>query len=182
MEYFREFSLKNGKKCTLRHGTEEDGEAVLDHFRLTHAETDYLLTYPDETTFDALAESRFLKEKAESDNEVELVAVVEGCIAGSAGIHAIGTKYKVRHRAELGLSVTKAFWGLGIGRALTVSCIECAKAAGYRQLELDVVADNERAISLYRSLGFAEYGRNPKGFLSRTAGYQEIVSMRLGLP
>lgn len=61
------------------------------------------------------------------------------------------------------------------------ACIECAKKAGYLQLELDVVADNDRAIALYKSAGFREYGRNPRGFQSRTAGFQEVVYMRLEL-
>ena len=99
-------------------------------------------------------------------------------MVGSAGIGRIGGKEKVRHRAEFGISVDKAWWGLGIGRALTQACIECAKAAGYAQLELEVVADNRRAVALYESEGFAEYGRNPKGFLSRFTGWQELVLMR----
>ena len=94
---------------------------------------------------------------------------------------AVGTKYKVRHRAELGISVAKEFWGLGIGRALMDACIECARQAGYVQLELDVVSENSRAISMYEKAGFEEYGRNPKGFNSRITGFQEIVYMRLEL-
>lgn len=94
---------------------------------------------------------------------------------------AIGTKYKVRHRAEFGISVVKKYWGLGIGKALLTSCIECAKTAGYSQLELKVVAENERAVSMYERAGFVEYGRNPKGFCSRIAGFQEVISMRLEL-
>ena len=58
---------------------------------------------------------------------------------------------------------------------------ECAKEAGYAQLELDVAAQNERAITLYESEGFAQYGRNPKGFRSRYSGWQELVLMRLEL-
>ena len=42
-----------------------------------------------------------------------------------------------------------------------------------------MVADNTRAMALYTQAGFTEYGRNPRGFRSRTAGYQELVYMRL---
>ena len=49
---------------------------------------------------------------------------------------------------------TRVRWGLGIGRALTEACIECAKAAGFSQLELDVVAANTAALRLYESVGF----------------------------
>jgi len=181
MKYHQVIRLKNGVECCLRSGTEGDGQAVFDCFNLTHGETDYLLSYPDENSFDAVQEGQFLKRKAESENEIELVAVVGGVIVGTAGIEAVGTKYKVRHRAEFGISVAREFWGLGIGQALMAACIECARAAGYIQLELNVVAENQRALSMYRKAGFVEFGRNPKGFRSRTAGFQEVIYMRLEL-
>ena len=52
------------------------------------------------------------------------------------------------------------------------------EAAGYAQLELEVTAENKRAIELYKSEGFVEFGRNPKGFRSRESGWQELVLMR----
>lgn len=181
MKYMKNIILKNGAECTLRNGTQADGQAVMENFNLTHAQTDYLLSYPDENSFTAEQEASFLNRKAESENEIEILAVVNGAIVGTAGIEAIGTKYKLRHRAEFGISVAKEYWGLGIGRALTLACIECARAAGYAQLELSAVSENRAAIALYESVGFREYGRNPKGFRSRTSGWQELVLMRLEL-
>lgn len=181
MKYHQIITLKNGRECCIRNGSESDGQAVLDNFNLTHGETDYLLSYPDENSFDVMQESQFLKEKAESEKEIQLVAVVNGTVAGTAGIEAIGTQYKVRHRAEFGVSVAKDFWGLGIGQALMAACVECARAAGYLQLELSVVAENARAVSMYQKAGFVEYGRNPKGFNSRLTGFQEVIFMRLEL-
>lgn len=181
MKYNKIISLKDGRECCLRNGTENDAQEVLDVFNLTHAETDYLLSYPDENSFTVEQEGAFLKAKTESSNEIEIIAVVDGKIAGTAGIDAVGNKYKIKHRAEFGIGIAKEFWGLGIGRALTEACIECAKEAGYTQLELDVVSDNASAISLYKKIGFVEYGRNPKGFNSRISGYQELIHMKLDL-
>jgi L-amino acid N-acyltransferase YncA len=48
-------------------------------------------------------------------------------------------------------------------------------------LELEAVAANKSAIALHESVGFEEYGRNPKGFRSRYTGWQEVVLMRLEL-
>ena len=108
-------------------------------------------------------------------------ATIASDLSTAAGIDAVGGRYKLRHRAEFGVSVAREYWGLGIGRALLNACIDCARQAGYTQLELDVVADNARAMALYTQAGFTEYGRNPRGFRSRTAGYQELVYMRLEL-
>ena len=107
--------------------------------------------------------------------------MVDGVVAGTAGIEAVGAKYKLKHRAELGIAILKEYWGLGLGKALMEACIECAKEAGYTQLELNAVAENERAVSLYKKMGFVEYGRNPRGFNSRVSGYQEVVYMLLEL-
>ena len=181
MEYYKIIKLKDGRDCVLRNGTEADGEAVLENFMLTHAQTDYLLSYPDESSMTAEQEAAFLKAKTESENEIEIMAEVDGKTVGLAGISSLGNREKVRHRADFGISVDREYWGLGIGRALTDACIECARKAGYVQLELTAVAENAHALALYRSEGFVEYGRNPLGFRSRYTGWQEIVHMRLEL-
>lgn len=181
MRYCETITLKDGRTCLLRNGTEQDGAAVREVFTCSHTQTDYLRTYPDEADMDDEQEGRYLQEKAQSANEIEIIAEIDGDIVGSAGIERVGSFEKVRHRAEFGVSVLHAYWDLGIGRALTQACIVCARKAGYAQLELDVVAENGRAIALYRSLGFVEYGRNPYGFRSRTNGWQELVLMRLEL-
>lgn len=181
MKYSQKITLKNGKEALLRNGTAADGATVLENFNLTHAETDFLLSYPGEKGFTTEQEANFLDEKEKSANEVEIVAFVDGKVAGTAGIDAVNGRYKTKHRAEFGISIAKEYWGLGLGKALTEACIACAKEAGYTQLELDVVAENESALALYRKVGFVEYGRNPRGFNSRIGGYQELVYMRLEL-
>lgn len=181
MKYEDRITLKNGKSCLLRGAAAGDAAEMLDVFLTTHAETDFLRTYPDENQLGVEDERSYLIEKAESAREIEICAVVDGKIVGSAGIECVSECRKTRHRAELGISVLRAYWHLGIGRALTLACIECAKNADYAQLELDVLTENARALALYRSLGFIESGRNPKGFRSDRIGWQEVMRMRLEL-
>lgn len=181
MKYSHKFVLRNGQEVLIRNGDASDGRAVFETFNLTHIETDYLLSYPDENSYDPEQEAQFLEEKTNSTDEIEVIAVIDGKVVGTAGIEAVGKKDKVKHRAEFGIGILKAYWGLGIGSALLDACIECARTAGYKQLELTVVAENERAIALYQKAGFIEFGRNPMGFRSRMTGYQETVFMRLEL-
>ena len=181
MKYNKVIKLKDGRDCVIRNAFEEDAEAVLEDFIKTHSETDYLVSYPDEIQYTVESEAKLIKGWVESPDEIEVIAVVDGKVAGCAGINKLGRSYKMNHRASFGISVEKAYWGLGIGRAMTEACIECAKEAGYAQVELEAVAANENAIRLYESVGFKEFGRNPKGFNSRISGYQELVYMRLEL-
>ncbi len=162
MHYNKIITLKNSALCTLRNADFADG-------------------YPDENTFTANDEAMYLKEKSDSQDEIEILAEIDGKVVGTAGISKIGKHAKVKHRAEFGIGIDQKYWGLGIGKALTAACIECARKAGYRQLELECVAENQKALNLYRSLGFIEFGRNPMGFNSRNKGFQELVMMRLPL-
>ena len=95
MKYNKTITLKNGMECCLRNGTEKDGQAVFENFNLTHGQTDFLLSYPDENSFDAAQEGRFLEEKSASKNEAEILALVDGRVVGTAGIEAVGknTRY-----------------------------------------------------------------------------------------
>ena len=161
MRYAKAVLLTGGVELLVRNAVASDARALRETMQRTHAETDYLLSYPDEQSGDDEQEARSLVETERSDNEVELVAVVDGKIVGSAGITAVGSRRKVAHRARFGISVLQEYWGLGIGRVLMEASIDCARQAGYTQLELEVVADNERAVSLYRRAAFEEYGRNP---------------------
>ncbi|MCM1043968.1 MAG: GNAT family N-acetyltransferase [Candidatus Gastranaerophilales bacterium] len=180
MKYAKSIILKNDKECLIRNAVGDDAQEVLNIFLLTHDQTDFLSSYKDEATFDTTFERQFLTDKECADREIYLCAIVDGRIVGTAGVDGKGEN-KVKHRAEFGIGIDKDFWGIGIGRALTIACIECAKDAEYSQLELEVVSDNSSAIALYKSMGFIEFGRNPRGFISRYRGWQELVSMRLEL-
>ena len=177
----KEISLKDGRPCLLRSAEPADGREVLDLYIATHAQTGFLLSYPDECTMTAEEEAAFLQKEKESPREVYIVAVVDGKIVGSAGIESKGERFKIAHRAEFGVSVDEAYWSLGVGKGLIAAVIECAKEIGYTQIELGAISDNERAIALYKKIGFTEYGSNPRGFRERSGGYRTMLSMRLEL-
>ena len=73
MNYHKTITLKDGRTCILRNGTAEDGQALLDIFNLTHAQTDFLLTYPEESTHIAQQEADYLARKTQSADEIEIL-------------------------------------------------------------------------------------------------------------
>ena len=85
------------------------------------------------------------------------VAELEGRIVGMAGLH--GREGKERHMAVLGIGVHETFAGRGIARALITTLLDLAD--GYlalTRIELDVYADNDRALRLYERMGFQREG------------------------
>lgn len=53
MQYTKTLTTKTGSELYLRNGDAPDGDAALAVFNKTHAETEYLLTYPDESSMTA---------------------------------------------------------------------------------------------------------------------------------
>lgn len=98
----------------LRNASETDTKEVYDNFNLTHSQTDFLLTYPDENSFDIEQERKFLIEKELSSDEIELCAIVDGRIVGTAGIEAVGRKIRsnIARSLESALKKTTGVWAL----------------------------------------------------------------------
>ena len=78
--------LKDGRECVLRNGTADDAKAALDLFLLTHAQTDFLASYPEESTHTLEGEAEFLETQAASERNIELLAEIDGIAVGLAGI------------------------------------------------------------------------------------------------
>ena len=95
MEYCKTIKLKDGRTCILRNCTAEDGKAVLDVFNLTHEQTDWMLTYPGEMTFTVEQEAKFLQDRTDSSDEIEILAEVDGKVVGTAGISCVGRREKL---------------------------------------------------------------------------------------
>ena len=86
----------------------------------------------------------------------------------------------MRHRAELAVSVVKAEWGSGIGSMLMAELIAYARHHGIEILNLEVRADNARAIRLYEKFGFRHIGISP-AFFKIGSTYADFELMYLDL-
>src|SRR4051794_7090603 len=81
-----------------------------------------------------------------------LVAELDGRAVAMAGLH--GKRAKEAHSATFGIMVHDAYANRGIGRLLAQRILALADGElGYERIELDVHADNLRAIEWYRRLG-----------------------------
>jgi RimJ/RimL family protein N-acetyltransferase len=82
------------------------------------------------------------------------------------------------HTGILGMGVKVEHRGAGIGEALLRATIDGARATGFTRIELTVREDNERAMRLYKKLGFAHEGIKRNGFLVDDR-YYNLVCMGL---
>ena len=102
-------------------------------------------------------------------------AAFEGATAiGTAGFYILGGS-KMSHRGVLwGMYVSPAHRGQGIGRKLIGSVIDYARGR-VDQIHLNVVATNTAAYHLYRSMGFAPYGVEPRALRHAGRDYDEAM-------
>jgi L-phenylalanine/L-methionine N-acetyltransferase len=106
-----------------------------------------------------------------------LVALAGDEVIGAAGLHVAQTTLRRMHTRTLGLSVSPAWQGRGIGRKLLARLLDWSDNwAGVLRVELHVHADNDRALALYRSMGFVEEGRH-KAFGLKNGRYVDAFSM-----
>ena len=87
---------------------------------------------------------------------------------------------RMSHRAELGMTVSKANWNQGIGSMLMERLIQYAKDNGIELIYLEVRKDNAAAIHLYEKFGFRQTGTLPAYFKIGNE-YIDFISMCLDL-
>jgi ribosomal protein S18 acetylase RimI-like enzyme len=82
------------------------------------------------------------------------------------------------HVANSGFVTAPWATGRGIARAMAVDSLERAKARGFTAMQFNfVVSTNERAIGLWRNLGFDVAGRLPGAFRHPTLGFVDALIM-----
>ncbi len=170
-------TLRDGGRCIIRSVEPEDARGMLQYMKIMLGETPYLLRTPEEFDYSPEDEARILDERKNDPRSLMLVAEKDGRIVASADVRSHGRKSRVRHRAELGISVRKDFWQLGIGSLLMERLIAAAREAGFEQIELTAVSSNRRALNLYLKYGFQVYGTRPNGMKHRDGTYSDDYLM-----
>jgi RimJ/RimL family protein N-acetyltransferase len=88
---------------------------------------------------------------------VQFVAVADDEVVGWCDIRKYPFPSQA-HRGILGMGLTPAYRGRGLGFQLINAALKQASGAGFVRVELDVRADNARAIALYDKVGFVREG------------------------
>jgi ribosomal protein S18 acetylase RimI-like enzyme len=96
----------------------------------------------------------------EKGEKVVLGVFKSGEYGGSAEIKKDIGRHS--HYGTFGIALKKSFRGKGLGKRLSKEVEERAKKIGITHLRLEVSAENEAAISLYKKLGYEPAGMIPQ--------------------
>ena len=150
--------LKNGKDLLIRKARKDDAAELIKYLNTVGGESDNLLYGADEFTMSVEQEEEYIDNLSDSDTSVLLVGTVDDKIVCVGSIFA-PTRERIAHQGDLGMSVLKEFWGLGVGTCLMEALIQFAEDTNKIEiLHLQVRTDNTHAIALYKKMGFEEIG------------------------
>lgn len=156
--YKNEYTLKDGQKLVIRTPDEGDTQGLIDLIAAVDCESKFLAREPGEFNFTPEQEREFIRNSVNSEDSIFLVAETNGRIVGNCSVGIVMSNKRYLHRAEMGIVVIRDHWSMGIGKNLMQECINWCKKRGIEQLELEVVTQNDRAISMYQKFGFEIYG------------------------
>jgi L-phenylalanine/L-methionine N-acetyltransferase len=138
---------------TVRKIQLEDAEGFWNALSSVAKEKKYILTV-EPPSFEST--KAFVQDNVEK-NYAQYVAVSDNKIVGWADIIPL-EHLTMSHVGSLGMGVVAQYRGKGIGSKLLAGVIQHAYESGLKRLELEVFADNQAAISLYKKHGFVQEG------------------------
>jgi putative acetyltransferase len=94
------------------------------------------------------------------DHVYYLVGMIEGQLVGMVSVATFPNRPRRKHAGAIGISVHENWQGKGIGKELMRAIVNLADNwLNLTRLELEVYADNDAAIRLYKGFGFEVEGR-----------------------
>ncbi len=154
----KKLCLKNGNTLIIREAKKADAKKLLEYINVISNESDFLTFGKGEFQMTTEQEEKFLEEVSRFNNALYIIAEIQGKIVGSLSFIG-GSRPRIEHAGEMGVSVLKECWGNGIGTELTKYLIKWGEHSGIiRKINLRVRTDNLPAIHIYKKLGFVKEG------------------------
>lgn len=159
----RQVTLRDGRVVLIREGVPDDSPALLSYMRGCLPDiSPFVGMDVDEFTHTEESEREWLAQQQATDGALVLFALDGERIVGITNCSCNTTRKRVAHIGHIGMSADKSYWGSGLGSAMLGAMVQWAERHPVLELlDLDVFADNERALKLYRKLGFIEIGKVP---------------------
>ncbi|MCP1306282.1 GNAT family N-acetyltransferase [Paenibacillus tyrfis] len=168
----------NGLNYTIRSAMEKDAKQLSEVRLQIDGETENMDRERGEAFIDPTGFEKIIKTDTEQPRNLFLVAAVQDRIVGFSRCEGAYLK-RFSHKVEFGVCVLKEFWGYGIGKNLLKESMAWADSNDIKKMTLNVLETNDKAIELYKRLGFEVEGilKNDK-ILSDGNYYNTIVMGR----
>ncbi|PFC13991.1 GNAT family N-acetyltransferase [Bacillus cereus] len=173
----QEFHI-NGLTYTVRSANETDAEQLSEIRVQIDGETENMDREAGEGFIDKIGFQKIIKTDSEERKNLFLVAEVDKRIVGFSRCEGSNLK-RLTHKVEFGVCILREFWGYRIGKSLLQQSIQWANKNEVKKISLQVLETNEKAIQLYKKLGFEVEGilKNDKK-LSDGKYYNTVVMAR----
>ncbi|KEO83718.1 GNAT family N-acetyltransferase [Tumebacillus flagellatus] len=105
---------------------------------------------------DSKENTRLLLQNTNTPDRMSYLARLDGEPVGGIRVQ----RERDGHAAVFGFALLPRFQGQGLGRQILTDTVQMLRSEGRREIELDVVTENERGLHLYQTCGFdiaAEY-------------------------
>ncbi len=168
--------LRNGEKILIRQVIESDIDGVWNNFNEVVDEKIYLpVLFPVRSKF----EKQSWFHNIQKEREICIVAIHPTIVSpynilGQCEISNLEWD-AATHVGSLGIIVQKKFRDLGIGFNLIDKAIRESKRLNKEKIILSTFLDNERALYLYKKIGFKTAGIRKKQFYIDTNYYDEVL-------
>ncbi|WP_068984659.1 MULTISPECIES: GNAT family N-acetyltransferase [Lysinibacillus] len=147
------------QQIKVRVALEEDAATMLEIQKEVLAEEDFLITTVEEFQQTIDGQKEWIQAKLANERETIFIAKYEEKMVGWLMFQSPHRK-RLAHTGTFGMMVLKEYRGLGIGKLLLEKIITWAEHNPYiEKISLGVFSTNERAIALYKKMGFVEEGR-----------------------
>ncbi len=140
----------------IRKAKIDDAQELLSMFALLDSETKFMLYEPGERKTTLTEQENIISNFSNDPSKVMFLAIDEQIAGFVVGIGNALTRNK--HSFYCVIGVLQQFTGQGVGKQLMNKLESWAIESGIHRLELTVMEHNERAIKLYKALGFEVEG------------------------
>ncbi|MGE1032045.1 N-acetyltransferase family protein, partial [Bacillus sp. GKis3/1] len=148
----QEFHI-NGLVYTVRSAAETDAEQLSEIRVQIDGETENMDREAGEGFIDKIGFQKIIKTDSDETKNLFLVAEVHNRIVGFSRCEGSNLK-RLSHKVEFGVCILKEFWGYRMGKSLLQQSIHWADENEIKKISLQVLETNEKAIQLYKKLGF----------------------------
>jgi RimJ/RimL family protein N-acetyltransferase len=175
----RKFTARDGTNVIFREPKPSDAKLLMDFINRFVAEPmSGLLINKKATLKEERAWLRGWLSDVKSRKGVMLIVEADGRIKGNCTVRRL--VWKSSHMADAGIALSRDVRGKGIGEALMSETIELARKRmrGLEMIQLKAFGYNERALELYKKLGFVVVGCIPRANKEGNDYYDDILMVR----